>query len=511
MPTARAPDHLAVAEHGGRDRRHALLGLGGRDEPVEPLGELRQAATRVPSALGRQLDRPVDRLVVDAEVRRRRGRRRMDRRREPDARLAKRASASSRSSAERADVELDEVRLDLVEVDRAARPPCQPSREPPRAGVILGEPLDVVVERVEHRRPRRPPPGASRRRTGASGARPARSSRRAGEQRAERAAEPLREAERDGVEASRPNSAAGTPVATDAFRSRAPSRWTREPALAGRRRSSASSSSSGQQRPPAELCVCSSASTAGRWSADFVLGDGDGLAARRAEPPGRPASGRPSARRARPARRTRRSRRARAAPRRSRRPAASAACSAIWFAIVAVGRKSAASCPSSSAARRWSSLTVGSSRRCSSPTSAAAIAARMPAVGLRRRVGAQVDHGAHLVADRRRRSTARASESRNIDGRRRRSRGSRPRTRTVLVTSAATMLAALRSGALDAATRLRSIDVDGSAHSVIVMAWPTVALDREGRVDEPLELPDVIDRRLERVDRPGRASLRRRS
>ena len=55
--------------------------------------------------------------------------------------------------------------------------------------------------------------------------------------------------------------------------------------------------------------------------------------------------------------------------------------SAIWFAIVAVGRKSASSWPSSSAARRWSSLTVGSSRSCSSPTSAAAIAARISAVG----------------------------------------------------------------------------------------------------------------------------------
>ena len=54
---------------------------------------------------------------------------------------------------------------------------------------------------------------------------------------------------------------------------------------------------------------------------------------------------------------------------------------AIWFAIVAVGRKSAASCPSSSAARRCSSLTVGSSRSCSSPTSARAIAARMASVG----------------------------------------------------------------------------------------------------------------------------------
>src|SRR5438067_13703784 len=55
--------------------------------------------------------------------------------------------------------------------------------------------------------------------------------------------------------------------------------------------------------------------------------------------------------------------------------------SATWFAIVAVGRKTAASWPSSSAMRRWSSLTVGSSRTCSSPTSALAIAASMAGVG----------------------------------------------------------------------------------------------------------------------------------
>ena len=55
--------------------------------------------------------------------------------------------------------------------------------------------------------------------------------------------------------------------------------------------------------------------------------------------------------------------------------------SAIWFAIVAVGRNSATSCPSSAAARSWSAFTVGSSRSCSSPTSAEAIAASISAVG----------------------------------------------------------------------------------------------------------------------------------
>src|SRR3954453_7432540 len=54
---------------------------------------------------------------------------------------------------------------------------------------------------------------------------------------------------------------------------------------------------------------------------------------------------------------------------------------AIWFAIVADGRKTAASWPSSAAARRSSSVVVGSSPHCSSPTSAVAIAARIAGDG----------------------------------------------------------------------------------------------------------------------------------
>ena len=58
-----------------------------------------------------------------------------------------RASASSRAEPEAADVELDEVRLDLVEVDReAGRMPAL--GEPARAGVVVRQTLDVVVEGV---------------------------------------------------------------------------------------------------------------------------------------------------------------------------------------------------------------------------------------------------------------------------------------------------------------------------------------------------------------------------
>src|SRR5208337_1694833 len=54
---------------------------------------------------------------------------------------------------------------------------------------------------------------------------------------------------------------------------------------------------------------------------------------------------------------------------------------AIWLPMVPVGTNSAASRPNTSAARRSSRLTVGSSPYTSSPTSAAAMAARISGVG----------------------------------------------------------------------------------------------------------------------------------
>ncbi len=64
----------------------------------------------------------------------------------------------------------------------------------------------------------------------------------------------------------RPISAAGTPEATAAFISRAPSRWTLRPSsrLVA---TTAASSSSGQTRPPDALCVFSSETTrvAEKW------------------------------------------------------------------------------------------------------------------------------------------------------------------------------------------------------------------------------------------------------
>ena len=47
--------------------------------------------------------------------------------------------------AERGDIELDEVRLDELEVDR--QPRVGPAlREPAGAGVVVGEPVEVVAE-----------------------------------------------------------------------------------------------------------------------------------------------------------------------------------------------------------------------------------------------------------------------------------------------------------------------------------------------------------------------------
>ena len=146
-----------------------------------------------------------------------------------DALLGERARIAS-SFEPRRDVDLDEVRLDAVGIDGEARLGEARARAAAR-GVVVGEPLDVVVERVDAGR--RDDPRLAHR-AAEEVLQPPRLSHhlgRAGEQRAERAAEALREAERDGVEAA-PISAASTPLAIAAFRSRAPSRWTREAELA---------------------------------------------------------------------------------------------------------------------------------------------------------------------------------------------------------------------------------------------------------------------------------------
>ena len=135
---------------------------------------------------------------------------RVNRDRQPDARGGEAARSPRRSSARAAHVDLDEVRLDLLEIDRHPGR-RQAFREPPGARVVVGEPLDVVLERVHARQRRRCRPGAWRRRRGTSSAAPTRIS----------SGEPARSApsgqpsplERQSVTVSkcRPIPAAGTP------------------------------------------------------------------------------------------------------------------------------------------------------------------------------------------------------------------------------------------------------------------------------------------------------------
>ena len=87
--------------------------------------------------------------------------------------------------------------------------------------------------------------------------------RRAGEDRAERAAEALREADRDGVGERAPRPQARSPAATAALKSRAPSRWTAAPRSRAAS-TAARNSSSGQMRPPELRCVFSSTTHAAR-------------------------------------------------------------------------------------------------------------------------------------------------------------------------------------------------------------------------------------------------------
>ena len=122
----------------------------------------------------------------------------MDRRRDPDAVLGR--AGARLLGRERRDVDLDEVRFDRIGVDGQPRL-RQAERQPLRARVVVREPLDVVVERVDAAAATIPawriaPP--KRCLTGGRSPSP----RLAGEDRAERAAETFREAERDRVEAA---------------------------------------------------------------------------------------------------------------------------------------------------------------------------------------------------------------------------------------------------------------------------------------------------------------------
>ncbi len=177
-----------------------------------------------------------------------------------------------------------------------------------------------------------------------------------------------------------PYSASGTPVATCAFQTRAPSRWTPVPTPVAHSRRSWSSAS-GSTAPPAKLWVFSTETAAVRTKNGPMSGaNSDRIVASSARPRGcvhvrivippmAPCA--PSSARAMCAEDSQS----------TSWPGATSEPTASTFAIDPVGVNSAASCPNSPATRSSRARTVGSSPYTSSPTSARAIAARIASVG----------------------------------------------------------------------------------------------------------------------------------
>ena len=224
------------------------------------------------------------------------------------------ATTPARRAVDHDDVGVDRGRVDAARLG-----------EQPGVRVVVGEPLDVVVERVQPGRgedadlphpaahPLAPDPGLGDRRR-----------RCPTHQRADRRAEPLGQADRQHV-GTAPYSASGMPVATWAFQIRAPSRCTPTPALVGelaqrragprsggpRRRRSCGCSRPRSPRSARRTGPCrgrtSPRSRAGRPAARVdpgahgqageravraELGAGDVRARPRRAPPGRPRPGR---------------------------------------------------------------------------------------------------------------------------------------------------------------------------------------------------------------------------
>ena len=329
-----APSRKTAAETDGIRSRTAPCEAGARAprESGSGCGKDSQGARD-------RLDRAVDVVVLDPEVRREHGGRPVGACRASTPCAAIRARASAVVDPERGRRRAPTKFVSTASGSTGRPAVGQPLGEPPRARVVLGEPLDVVVERVERRRGDHPGlahraaeqelplPGLPR-----SAPRSRRASRPAGSRAPSRSRAVT-------VSASRPYSAAGMPLATDALSSRAPSRWTARPssrAVGDRRRSS----SSGHTRPPALRCVCSSttmlagcSSSAGDDRLAQLLGrDPPG------DRPGRPRMTSPEWTAGPPASKTRMCVRSSAI---SWPPGRVSTRSAIWFAIVAVGRKSA--------------------------------------------------------------------------------------------------------------------------------------------------------------------------
>ena len=136
-------------------------------------------------------------------------------------------------------------------------------RQRARPLVILGEPVHVVLQRVDPRR--RHDAGLPHRAAEPLLEHPGLLDEvaRPRQHGADRCAQPLGEIEPDGIERCARKCAAEVPLATTALSSRAPSMWHAQPRRMGRR-TDLLDLCTGQQTPPAILAVCSSESAAGR-------------------------------------------------------------------------------------------------------------------------------------------------------------------------------------------------------------------------------------------------------
>ena len=149
---------VSPADDAGRNRGQTL-GLSRTQYPLEPrLEGVRRG--KEPQCRRDQVDRLLDLVVVDVEMRDGTEDAGMDRGAQADAGLGEQSRGLGRREPERADVDLYEVRLHLVRL--GGDTPLGPAfGEPVGPGVVVGEPLHVVLEGVETRR--RDDPGLAHR------------------------------------------------------------------------------------------------------------------------------------------------------------------------------------------------------------------------------------------------------------------------------------------------------------------------------------------------------------
>ena len=143
--------------------------------------------------------------------------------------------------------------------DRPARPsPRETVGQPARVAVIVGQPLDVMLERVEAGGGEDAGLAHAAAEHLADAVHAVDELRRAADQRADRRAEALRQAERDGVEPLHPARRRDAAGDDGVEQPRAVEVQT-QAALACRRRRSPRTCSNGKMRPPEALWVFSSA------------------------------------------------------------------------------------------------------------------------------------------------------------------------------------------------------------------------------------------------------------